>query len=123
MELQLVSFEQAKALKELGFPNVDDTRYYYDIEGNCIPYLDYAFHRMFHCQAYCLDIVAKWLREEKHIDVLIGRYMDSKTYLYGIIASTKQYGEIEDNNIEYPTYEEALSAGIDEAIEILRKRN
>lgn len=65
MELQLVNVEQAKALKELGFPtkwtynkNVPNTFQLGDrIHG-------FAYH---YCPA--LELVAKWLREEKNIHI------------------------------------------------------
>ena len=80
MELQLVSFEQAKALKDLGFPQLYE--YTLDNKGNrklkLAEYLvPYAFDEQgnatvdrWNTKTYScipLEFVAKWLRDEKNL--------------------------------------------------------
>ena len=128
-ELDLVSFTQAKDLKDLGFPQETDSWSYYDIDGKCTPHLQKGGHKEYCCDAPSLDLVVKWLREEKNIWVNV--WADSEdnednkfnTVFYEQVC----YGK--DNKIlsnkgtfVHLTYEEALSAGIDKALEILKKK-
>ncbi len=115
MELQLVTFEQAKALKELGFDEYLDI--YYDID-NCLNscYSDEAKPRKY--DAPTLELVAKWLREEKEIFICPHKATKvSKavcTIYYPVNTNIHTEYEIFDD------YDEALSWGIDKAIEILK---
>lgn len=112
MELQLVSSIQAKALKELGFPQLD------------IEPIDLYFVQNEWCVAPTLELAAKWLREEKGIIVLIEIEDD-----YGIEYIYKLYTVDKETNYmifltcgdrgEMLSYDKALSTGIDKAIEIL----
>ena len=133
MKLQLVSFEQAKALKDLGFPQLYE--YTLDNKGNrklkLAEYLvPYAFDEQgnatvdrWNTKTYScipLEFVAKWLRDEKNlwIEISKGGYEKSAhcflgDYIYEDATHIK----------EFNSYEEALSAGIDKAIEILKKND
>lgn len=145
MELQLVTFEQAKVLKELGFPQDDFYNYYYtedgktywmkmsDDFGNSWGIGQYHFC----CVAPTLEAVAKWLREEKHLSIIVEDYEcceDYNTYFSHIINLDIKYfpdmiskdykcwcerhcGRWESEN--YKDYEEALFAGINKAIKML----
>lgn len=130
MKLQPCTFEQAKALKELGFPQETDSWNYYDIEGKCVPYLQKGNHKEKCCEAPSLELVAKWLRKIKHMDIMI-------------VPLCLDFNEGSKTNFETPdayearlikngqeiyvtyycnSYEEALSAGIDKAIEMLKQQ-
>lgn len=120
MELKLVNFEQAKTLKKLGFPQRAITSIgWYSTNGQLsnssidVP-LDLLEGES---TAPTLEFVTKWLREEKGlwIEISKGGYEKSahcflNDYIY----------ENETNIKEFDSYEEALSAGIDKAIEILK---
>lgn len=121
MELQLVSFKQAKALQELGFPQEKKSfSQWYSPTG----YPDlYDFMDSLECFAPFLELVAKWLREEKSIEILPQPY--SYNHLKERTSSYTLNMWFDDNFVEYwetyNSYEEALSAGIDKAIEMLKK--
>lgn len=138
MELQLVSFEQAKALKEVGFPqNIYTSQVYlektipHDIiakecglsDWQCIGGTviscssSYNKYGVDTCRCPTLELVAKWLRDKKNLWIKISKGGYDKSahcflgdYIYEDATHIK----------EFATYEDALSAGIDKAIEILK---
>lgn len=125
MKLELVSFEQAKSLKELGFVQGNDNcQAYYKLNDriSCVHfnYLtllvrggitpDEAY------RAPELELAAKWLRDEKNIQLTV-RFRGKKWY-YDIMSGY----EILSIGKDEETYEQALSAGIDKAIEILKSK-
>lgn len=179
MELEIVNFEQAKALKELGFYGYSSNECELYVTSNEITWeqaietygdgYDYITHhgtfpvnvvgellydvreknicfaRNFQTvYAPTLELAAKWLRDEKDICVVVTEYTGgdrdiSRTYRVDIHYNvTNEYGTFREteyidyknqnskdmDNWEYFTkYEEALSAGIDKAIEILKMNN
>lgn len=114
-----VNFEQAKALKGLGF-DWECNHWYHPLEPE----------KVIECQTYCnhnsferpysaptLAQAQKWLREVKGIDVHYHYGRKKWTYYWGRRWSQALYEE------EYDTPVEALSAGIDKAIEFLKQEN
>lgn len=126
MDLQLVTFEQAKALKELGFPQGGLRNAYYGPNGECVP-INVCSPIDWELDAPTLELTAKWLREEMNFHIMIGTYdgrlvgYSETSYMY-VLYHIKPIKCLKSNNVVYNTYEEALSAGIDKAIEILEKR-
>lgn len=128
-----VSLEQAKALKELEF----DWECYslYNENGKLSPnleewcdiaFLNYNYHDEL-CSAPTLAQAQKWMREVKEldIDITLFREIDAreepvriKRYYNCEIAYSE---DAEDLSEDFDSYEEALSAGIDKAIEILKE--
>lgn len=120
MDLQYISFEQAKTLKELGFPqqHIQCAEYTPDgrlftggtgfLEGNV--------------NAPLLEIAAKWLREEKNIDIILYKNEEcgniSKDYCIDIIYENSRFLCIN----EELSYNNALFIGIDKALVILTKK-
>lgn len=134
MNEDCVTYKQAVKLKELGFNWT--CNHYYDAEiMNVDDYLSpdvadyYDNHNAYQSRisAPTLAQAQKWLRE-KEIEVGVFAEFDGElrtgqwvwlmrkfnTHLYDTVFS-------EDNN--YDTYEQALSAGIDEALELLKEKN
>lgn len=128
LELRTVSFEQAKKLKNLGFPQ-DSSTYISSIEKHSKTYA-----------APSLELVAKWFRQEKHISIIVEDYelcdeynmyfshlinLDIP-YIYDMIKRTpKEYNARHFGRWEskiYDDYEDALNAGINEAIKRLSKK-
>ena len=80
------------------------------------------------CLRVPLYLAQKWLREEKHIDVLV--YLDDLKGYFTFIriweSSWKTFVNLEEREVEkvayFANYEEALSEGIKEAIKILKKK-
>lgn len=121
MELELVNFEQAKALKGLGFPqsvlndSLHNYPYYTDSDG-------------FTYSLPPLELATKWIRDEKEI-IIEPCCANINTYVIKVLI--EQYDDYEEqyymsNKIPelkyYNTYEEALSAGIDKAIGLLKRK-
>lgn len=126
MELQLVTFEQAKALKELGFPQGYDfsnwNNSYYDEDGieyaDCSLYGDYDFMT----SAPTLELASKWVRENTGIFINVGLCVDFQYQVYLQTTLDKDHNIISSAS-QHSSYEEALSAGIDKTIEILKEDN
>lgn len=121
LELQLVTFEQAKALKELGFPqDIDTTKWY---SGGRVLYSDKPLDYLpVSFVAPTLEIVAKWLRNEKyiHIDCEICEFDEWQLRFYLHNNEIGLYHILPTKFKKFDTYEQALSVGIDKAIEILK---
>lgn len=129
-ELQFVTFEQAKALKELGFPQDMIGGYYSEI---CKPEVrGLLVHKIVVDTMYAspsLELVAKWLRDEKKMQVEVNYVCDGCFRCY-VFMMNRCYSDIKSIAVEnkddkskfyrYVSYEEALSAGIDKAIKILK---
>lgn len=116
MELQLVSYEQAKALKELGLPqrNRDYDKWYSKTRE-----LDnYTNLDTIECFAPTLELAAKWLRDEK--DIFIEIMLDLGGGYNVKYCKLPWTNTLFDNEVGFfDDYEEALSAGIDKVIEVL----
>ena len=91
-------YETCVALKELGYPE-------YEILTNDFNLLLYE--------------AQKWLREEKHIEVLVlSKGMVGAPY--DVQVYTEDYSISDDK--EYSSYEEALSEGLRAAVKILKEK-
>lgn len=150
MELELVSFNQAKSLKELGFPNILSyqacpysyfDKYLIDINNNDVSTLNPKWREVKNkdiCFAPSLELAAKWLRKEKKLSISVSWMPNIKKY--NCICSDMNYTPKEhpskdaykiykeqfevhknDNDL-FDDYKEALSAGINKAIEMLTNK-
>lgn len=137
-----VNFEQAKALKELGFKEKCFT--FYTCLGNLeINHLTFSGqhiklenynddsinekYKNVSFSAPSLSRVQKWLRE-KEIEVgafgdFDGEFQTDKWVWLMRKFNTHLYDTVFPEDISYDTYEEALSAGIDAALELLKQHN
>lgn len=136
MELQLVNFDQAKALKELGFPQEDCEESYVVNEGayDNSDYPSYmhigdrvttfGYSKNDIVSAPSLELAAKWLRDEKEIFIFptlstpsMTRWTPDKIYSYDYSIG----GKLKINSKFCSSeYDDVLSAGIDRAIRILK---
>lgn len=120
MELQFVTFEQAKCLRELGFPQDTSIQ---DVYGDgelrrCFYPEDCTWYRDI-VTAPSLELAANWLREEKLIHIFITHLnADTNWWEYNIETIN---GDFVDHGKMYKSYDEALSAGIDSIIKLLKK--
>lgn len=147
MKEHYVTYEQADKLKDLGF-DWECNRYYTDGYANSDPedlttviklHYDspYNHNRVISADGACysaprLDQAQKWLREVKEIDVLVfncacGYGWEISKAVKDLTRGTrlKRYdykGEHEDSGM-WLSYEKALSAGIDKALELLTNKS
>lgn len=128
-----VTFEQAKALEELGFDGFKwdcDFWYYYNYVNHDEP----IFARCEQVDSYdveerwyapTLAHAQKWLREVKGIDVTIDHVyhqLDSgNKIMYGLHVGDQSTFKTEFY-MNYDSYEEAFIAGIDAALKILKTK-
>lgn len=132
MELQFVTFEQAQALYELGFPQ--ETEELYAVCDYCCDDSDdyITYNKGDLIEGYCgrfaakdvisapsLELAAKWFREEKLIHIFITHLnADTNWWEYNIETIN---GNFVEHGKMYKSYDEALSAGIDSIIKLLKK--
>lgn len=132
MNEEFVTFEQAKKLKELGFDL--KCHYRFNIDKQLVPNVvysnagvdsdDVAMNVNFRCvgdiSAPTLAQAQKWLRE-KGIEVMSYYDYTTKTWIYEVCEIGEPHFcgyHSDDFDLNKSTYEEAISAGIDRALEI-----
>lgn len=122
-----VSFEQAKALKELGFDWKCETFYHLDNWCGLSHSGMSENHNMFEkcISAPTLSQAQKWLREVKGIALNIIAHDGGQFHWESIfLPEGPEFDDfIGPDNSLFPTYELALSAGIDEALAFLKEQN
>lgn len=122
-----VSFEQAKTLKELGF-DWECNHWFHPLElYKVLESVSYCNHNRF-TRPYSAPTLAqtqKWLREVKGIALNILAHDGGGYHWESIFLPVgPEFGDFigPDNNL-YDTYELALSAGIDKALELLKEES
>jgi len=127
MEREFVSYEQALALKELGFE--EDTLGWYDGDTKKL-YTDMPYELFMDDIGFALaplkQQVFRWFREKKILGEI--RPIDDWNY-WGFLISEEDYQSpfyisysTDVDFKEYPTYEEAENACIDKLIEIAKNK-
>lgn len=119
-----VSFKQAKKLKELGF-DLDCEYIYYLISNNNIPifesYCTANYNEMErNWNAPTLSEAQKWLREVKG-KIIIPCTMHRENIMKYDVYIVDEPIDLFDHSEGFDTYEQAISAGIDKAIELLKE--
>lgn len=132
-----VTYEQARILKDLGF-DWECTHYYDDGDaeikeqsiyvgptaGESVSISDVIDGGFNKCNGNAMDAptlsqAAKWLREVKEICVTSSINIHKGKYKFNwSITLFKEGRGIWDESVIYDTYEDALSAGIDRALEL-----
>ena len=123
---EFVKLETAKLLKEKGF--MEDVFTFYEadsIEGDMKLSETYDKSENFNEKDDCFSaptqsLTQKWLRNTKFLHIEIG-YMYGDYWLYDILTiPTHDLIGLEDRApVRYNTYEEALEAGIQEALKLI----
>ena len=137
MELRTVRFDQAKKLKALGFPQRIYDHLYLDgeltskedyDEMDCGGPFSVELSESECLSAPSLELIAKWLREEKNLFIIPDIY-DTHSDTFIVVSRKKFGGKFKESifldeydEVTFPDYDLALSAGIDKAIEILEKK-
>lgn len=131
MKEEYVTYEQSQALKRLGFAEPCDT--FYNSHLKLCRYSDSDVinrntngHHTPSCSAPRLDQAQKWLREEKGIMIEPFASIPDKMWAYRLYHTKgEKFGMtlvISNKSIvvyEFNSYELALSAGIDKALDLL----
>lgn len=121
-----VSFEQAKKLKALGFPQSIDYPFHnlwYLKDGNVAnisPIADGSYRTEVSCKCVTISQACKWLRS-KGLFVQV-RLNGMRNMYYNEILETKCNGRSTGYSDLFDTYEQAQSAGIDVAIVLLENK-
>ena len=109
MTEELVTLETAKLLKEKGFLQ---RKYFINVSTlhNCYKYLSVPPQ----------SVVQRWLRETKDLHIEIS-YMYENYWIYDILTIPNHdlVGLPDRPIIHYKSYEEALEAGIQEALKLI----
>lgn len=126
----IISYEQAKDLKEAGFN--DKTRYLFKLDGSNVFWCPSSRNYPRCLKAPSLAQVAKWLREIKGL--FIDVWLSASGYSWYIEKCStpenrgtfvaqhdEESGDDEDSG-SFTTYEKALSDGISKALSILNEK-
>ncbi len=137
---QLISFKTAKLAKEKGFDWECFFKYKHNKNQSIVKIYDNRNHRLkstipfftgnynnskFTTSTPTQSLLQKWLREKYNIIVLVNIYCPDwdKTFNYYPeinIPSSGDFGDIlEDKNLSFDTYEEALEKGLYEALKLI----
>ena len=120
MNKEFISYEQAVALKELGFDERCFTRYYES--GKLADSLSYLHHNHFgQVNAPTYQQAFRWFREKHnlYVDIFVD---DNKTFGFMITHFTSE-GRV-DSPVKYNhiTYEESEQACLDRLVEIVKNK-
>ena len=127
IEEQFVSFDTAKMLKEAGF-DVPCTSQY--TEGKCIWNVGYPYNfnqDEFGYSRPTQALAARWLREVHHLNVYACfDYVcfddgERKWFFMRENPMINDYTSVYSSIISYDSYEQALEAGLQEAIKLIKK--
>ena len=137
MKEEYVTYEQAQALKRLGFAekvnhaylkkisidpelSVGDLKEMYSKDPkNYNDNRKGAEKGLFFCSAPRLDQAQKWLRDTKELHVLPRlENVNKPDYVCIVTLMRKEIIRITNNGSYFPNYELALSAGIDAALDL-----
>lgn len=128
MEEQVISFETAKLAKAKGF-NEENGHTAYSEDGlKCISTKSSFYDEVkYPIQDSTQSLLQKWLRDKNNLHVFIGYRMDIKkwdSHTFNLNITAKEY--IKDRTLfkfhlstVYDSYEEALEAGLKEALELI----
>lgn len=119
MEEQLISFETAKLAKEKGFNIYQDIQYSQEVIDKTITY-NYTESqcRLFGDVYYAptQSLLQRWLREEHEINIVIFPANNQESWFYGV---NKVMWQSCSRETLYNSYEEALEAGLKEALKLI----
>ena len=126
MEEQLISFETAKLAKEKGFPQEPNRlkipyyNYKGEFKGDVKDWLRKYLRKedtsdVESVSAPTQSLLAKWLREEHNIHLIAYKNINIDGYDWCYITTD---GITNINS--YKTYEEALEAGLQEALKLIK---
>lgn len=125
---EYVSFETAKMLEELGFDEPCDWAYYKDGKIAAINAINSTLSRGYISRP-TQSLAARWLREvhKLHIFCMQSNHpysepsADEWEWCY-IVVKINQPNVYLACKIEFATYEQAMEAGLQKALEIIKKR-
>ena len=123
IEEQFVSFDTAKLLKVAGF-DVPCTSQY--TEGKCIWNVSYPYNfnqDEFGYSRPTQALAARWLRDVHHYAVCIWYSAEHEKWFYahGNLDNMMFDEEYSISDFIYDSYEQALEAGLQEAIKLIKK--
>ena len=123
MEDTRITFETAKLAKEKGFvqnPYKIPYSYRYEFTDNTGCVLSYSLFNPSSniCTAPTQSLLAKWLREEHNIIVLVD-YEGIDGYYYKFYSYKEGNKNYDASDKNYNTYEEAYEIGLQEALKLI----
>ena len=126
MEEDLITFETSKLAKELGFD--EDAYHFYNENGTFVTQMSENINYYEKYKAVTQFLLQKWIREKYNLAVWIPPLRVSTAsesgFRYTWIITDVKIDE--DWNDETPlgflTYEEALEIGLQEALQIIKKK-
>ena len=125
MKLKLVSFELAKKLKEIGFLEIDEGRFY-SVNGNLqagkIGIMDFLIKKgkFGGVIAPTLEFAKMWFRGKHNLDIMSMPFMLGASKFYSFLVF--DHPELDFGSQDYNSYEEALEAGLLKACDFIKNK-
>lgn len=118
------SFEQCVKLKEIGFDWECDYWYYNLTKRIIFTHRSECFDFDNMTAAPTLAQVAKWLRDKNNIYIHVYLHLDDCwRYEIGDVNDWDKYVFEPETGLWWRTYEDALSTGIDKALELIKRQS
>lgn len=121
MEEQYVNFETAKMLKEAGF-DVPCDAIFTENGAEIIEFGRANYNGLYPDMVSrpTQALAARWLREKHKLQVYSSYSIYHKMWFYVVISISNDYDTI-TGDIKYANYEDALEAGLQEAIKMIKR--
>ena len=117
IEEEYISFETAKLAKEKGFDEFCDIGYY--IDSGVVDYIRDDYKNMFYPRP-TQSLLARWLRENYMLHVESTLFGFVGDHLYDYTYNIVKPGEdLTKDILWFDTYEEAMEAGLKEALSLI----
>lgn len=117
MKDTLITFETAKLAKEKGFDI--KTKYSWYVPDNSKPIIEkHKPDGLYYLSCPTQSLLAKWLREEHNIIVLVD-YEGIDGYYYKFYSYKEGNKNYDASDKNYNTYEEAYEIGLQEALKLI----
>lgn len=126
MKEQLISYETAVLAKEKGF-DWESEKFYIPETGkicNMDAFIDIAKNLTYTVSAPTQSLLQKWLRDEKNIHISVDHFWDWDDFSNLVYRNKEEkmhqiFSKRDGDYISYETYEEALEAGLQEALKLI----
>ena len=126
MKEHFVNYNQALALKELGFDEPCFGKYDTQIADQWVLNISPEGRQFQNTNKACIaplkQQVFKWFRDKHQIDGWVVPYYSFKEKLYSFLIENGEEENLKDGDEDYKTHEEAESACIDKLIEIVKTK-
>ena len=120
---QYVTFETARMLKKAGFDALCNSMYTDNGFGwSDLDKVNYNEYKTSYSRS-TQSLAVRWLREVHNIHLFVNYFFEDNMWFYVTVDLTEsdEVKGIHPNESNYESYEEALEAGLQEALKLIKK--